>query len=41
MAVEHDLCTKRGMARHLDGDMAPVGVQDVEGVVIDVAWLGF
>ena len=41
MAVEHDLRAKRRMTGHLDGDVSPVRVQDVERVVIDKSPLGF
>src|SRR5713226_7855664 len=34
--VQDDLRAERGMAGHLDGDVAPVGVHDVEGLVIHV-----
>jgi hypothetical protein len=40
MAVKHDLCTKRGMTRDFDGEVSPVGILDVERVVIDIAELG-
>ena len=41
MAVENDLRTEGRMAGHLDRDMAPVRIQDVERVVVDVAALRF
>jgi hypothetical protein len=34
MAVEHYLCSEGGMRTDLDRDMAPVGIHDVEGVLI-------
>ena len=37
--VQDDLCAERRMARHLYGDVAPLGVHDVKGVVIYVRQL--
>ena len=39
MTVEDDLRPKRGMARHLDHDVAPLRVHNVERVVIDESGL--
>jgi len=36
MAVQDDLGAERWVAGHLDGDVAPLRVEDVERVVIDV-----
>jgi hypothetical protein len=41
MTVEKDLGPKRGMARHLDGDVSPVRIHDVERIVMDEGSLGF
>jgi len=41
MAIQHDLCSERGMAGQLKSDMSPVGIHDVEGIVIDESSLGF
>src|SRR6266576_5042577 len=41
MTVENDLCSKRGMASHLDGDVSPLRIHDVERIVIDEGSLGF
>jgi hypothetical protein len=35
MTVEDDLCPKRLMARHLDNDVAPLRIHDVERVIVD------
>ena len=40
MTVEHDLRAKGGMARHLDGEVSPVGIHDVKGVVVNKGPLG-
>jgi len=36
VTVEHDLYTKRWVTTHLDCDVAPVGIDDVKVVVVDV-----
>src|SRR5689334_3146752 len=36
MAVQHHLSGERRMPADLDGQMAPVGVEDVERIVVDV-----
>jgi hypothetical protein len=41
VAVEDDLRAKRRVTGHLDGDVAPLWVEDVERVVIDVRPLLF
>src|SRR5438552_3865145 len=41
MTVQDDLCAERRMTGHLDGDVSPVWVDDVERVVIDERPLGF
>ena len=35
-AVQHHLGRERGMAADLDGQMAPVGIEDVKRVVVDI-----
>ena len=35
VAVQHDLRGERRMAAYFDGDVSPLGVQNVKGVVID------
>src|SRR4051812_28205733 len=37
--VQDDLCSERRMPRHLDRDVPPLGIHDVEGIVIDVRQL--
>src|SRR5271169_4846507 len=36
MTVEHHLGGERRVTAHLDGDVAPIGIQDVKGVVVYV-----
>ena len=36
VAVQHHLGRERGMAADLDGQMAPVGIEDVKRVVVDI-----
>jgi len=35
MSIQDDLCSKGRMAAHLDGDMPPIRVKNVERIVID------
>src|SRR4029453_2620248 len=35
MAIQNDLRTERRMAGHLDGDVPPVGIYDMEGIVVN------
>ena len=39
MAVQHHLCRKRGMPAHFDGEMSPVGIQDMKVVMIYIGHL--
>ena len=41
MTVQHDLRAERWMPRHLDRDVSPIGINDVERIVIDECSLGF
>jgi len=41
MAVQHDLRGKRRMTGHLDRDVPPVGIQDMERVMLNECTLGF
>src|SRR5215510_3849953 len=35
MAIQNDLRTEGRMAGHLDGDVPPIGIHDVEGIVVN------
>src|SRR2546427_4631406 len=40
VAVQHDLSRERRMAADLNGDVAPLGVQNVKRIVVDIGhWL--
>jgi hypothetical protein len=41
VTVQNDLGTERRMSRHLDRDMAPVGIHDVERIMVDERLPGF
>jgi len=41
MTVQHDLRAERWMPRHLDRDVSPIGIDDVERIMIDEHSLGF
>ena len=36
VAVQHDLRGERRMAAYFDGDVSPLGVQNVKGIVVDI-----
>lgn len=36
MSIQDDLCAERRMTAHLDGDMSPIGVENVERVVVHI-----
>jgi hypothetical protein len=36
MTVQHDFCPERWMSTHLDGDVSPVGIEDMKMIVVDV-----
>jgi hypothetical protein len=35
MTVEHHLGRERRVAAELDGDVAPLGIEDVKGIVVE------
>jgi hypothetical protein len=41
MTIEENLGPERRMARHLDGQVAPVRVHDVKGIVTNEGAFGF
>ena len=39
MSVRDDLCAEGRVTTHLDGDVAPLRIHDVEGVVVHIRLL--
>ena len=36
VAIQHDLRRERRMAAYFDGDVSPLGIENVEGIVVDI-----